>query len=754
MRHAIAIVILAATSFESLTVTAETPAQMPAMAQSYMQIPWADFRAMYEALNAAKEKPVSPPKPPVPWAIVDANYAAEARPDNSGVIIVARFRVQVWEPAEWLRIPLVDDSVAVTSVMLDDKPANVTADGQGQLTLLHQGAGEHNVEMTLYVTASENEGVVSFEFPCIESAVTHMTLRVPVKDARIESHAASNTNVTVTDVGVEAEMAFPKTQKLAASWTLPAKLPVPAPVAEPRVACTAWTLVVLSETYVSCTAQLRYQVLRGGVDSFALELPSDVNVLEVAGQGAAWSRQNTTGSQRIEIKTNHRIGDSYTVTISYESPFAGELAKIPIVRISNVVRETGYAGIAARGNVEVSAAAAIEGLTRLDTAELPVELRAMSSTPLLLAFRHGEGNRMLAVELRKLKDVAVPDSTIDYASLTTLITEDGMAVTRASYEVRNSLRQFLRIRVDEDAEIWSAFVGDRVVKPARDAKTGEVLVPLSKSVEIDRRLGSFPVQLLYMQHVAKPKGLWSTTSLTAPATDILASSVSWEVLLPEQRPLYNFAGDLAAIASPVRAQAFAPNTASRPTSVTRQDTLFRLREGVERFFMTDINNPASQSQQGAPRYAGPLLAPQQAGASKSASSVAGVLPVPITLPETGVPYRFGKVLAEQGKPLALSLVTVPRALITTLRCIAMALSVLAGVTFTRIILDVLKRTRVRKRNLAAFAACANSVAYMSNLGSVSIAASLLLAAGAAAIALMYAWLRRRGPIPYAIAEAR
>ncbi|NUM52881.1 MAG: hypothetical protein HUU46_04475 [Candidatus Hydrogenedentes bacterium] len=752
MRHVQAIVLLV--TFLGFPAHADNIAALPSLSQAQMQIPWADFRVMWEALSAAKEKVTPPPpKPPAQWSLVEATYLAEAREDSASVKITATFHLQIWEPSEWVRIPLVGDTVAVTGLTLDNAPASLTPDDNGQLTLLKQGAGEHDVNMTFYVAATENQGVVSFEFPCRESAMTRMTLRIPAKDAKVHAPAASVTEVTQTETGVQADLAFPKSQKLAVSWTLPAKLPVAPPAVEPRIACTSWTLAALTESYVTSTVQLRYRILRGDTDTFSVLLPAEVNVLEVAGQGLAWSRQDEESKQRIEIKTNHRVNDSYNVTLAYERPFDGELANIPLPNVPGVVRESGYVGVSARGNVEVNPAATIEGLTRLDTAELPAELRSMSATPLLLAFRYGEGERLLAVDVRRLEDVAVPDSSIDFASLTTLVTADGMAVTRASYDVRNSVRQFLRLNVGKSAEIWSAMVGDRVVKPARDAATGEVLIPLSKSVEVDRRLGSFPVQLLYMQRIAEPKGLWCATDLTAPATDILASTVDWEVLLPERRTLFSSAGDVHPSSSPLPGTIVMQRTGPQPTSVTRQETLYRLREGVERFYITDINGPASQAQAGSPRYSGDMLTPQEAGSSKAASAISGVLPVPVNLPKDGIPYRFGAILAAQGRPLTLTLTTVPRSIVSSIRYTALAAALLGGALAGRFVVARFTRRIWSRGRHVALAACITLVTCAVAFAGATVSACAAAAFCGFALALLSASLRRvSAPKPYS-AEA-
>ncbi|MCL4692246.1 MAG: hypothetical protein KJ060_07025, partial [Candidatus Hydrogenedentes bacterium] len=348
---------------------------------------------------------------------------------------------------------------------------------------------------------------------------------------------------------------------------------------------------------------------------------------------------------------------TFPESITYEIPYDGDAIRIPDLETPGVVRESGYVGVIALGNVEISPGDSLQGLTRIDAGELPAEVRALSPKPVLLAFRYTEGARDLPLLVRRLEDVPMPDSTIEHASHETVITEDGMAVTRSVYEVRNSVRQFLRVELSPEAEVWSARVGGQVVKPARDGDSGAVLVPLFKSVEIDRRLGSFPVELLYMTHVDAPKGLSHTFGLQAPATDIMAGEVSWTVLLPETRRLLTSEGDL----KPFEHHAGGPVDTARPTTAgARMEMIPRLREGVERFFITDINNPAASGVEGSSqRYQGPPLEQQQAGIGSSVSAIAGVLPVPIDLPRTGIPYSFHTVLTTQGETLDLQVTTYP-----------------------------------------------------------------------------------------------
>jgi hypothetical protein len=668
------------------------PKPLPNLPQATMSVPWTDFKALIEELQEAKRdeaREKEKPKPPVPWTVAEARYVASA-PESSSVRIEGTLTILVYQAEGWTRIPVLGNTVGLATVQLDGNPAHLVGDQPDWLTLLLDTPGEHTLTVEFYVNATSQEGIVSFEFPCAEAPVTHMTLTTPAKDATVRSPMATNITIDRNGDGLRADLAFKPTKSIAVQYTLPAEMPAaPAPV-EPRVACTAWTLTELTENYVACRTLLRYAILRGSVDSFELRLPNEANLLDAVGQGVAWSQNPGDDGLAVDVKLNHRVEDAFDLEVTYEMPYDGDDIHIPDLSTPGVVREAGYTGIIALGNVEIGPGEDLQGLTRIDAGELPVELRALSPKPILLAFRYTEGARSLPLLVRRLEDVPMPDSTIERANHETVVTEDGMAVTRSVYDVRNSVRQFLRVELDPDAEVWSASVGGQVVKPARDGKSGAVLIPLYKSVEIDRRLGSFPVELLYMTRVPAPKGLRNSFDLHAPATDIMAGEVSWTVLLPETRRLYHSEGDL----KPYTSQAIQEFDMHRPTTRgARTESIPRLREGVERFFITDINNPAG-SVAGGPsqKYQGPPLTPEQAGTGSSVSAIAGVLPVPINLPRTGVPYRFHTVLTAQGKVLDLRVTTYPQWIHGTLHMLITVALFSAGAIVVWALLTALFRT--------------------------------------------------------------
>jgi hypothetical protein len=699
MRHAITTVTIlligVVGTISCPTSEASTPEPvLPELSSAAMSIPWSDFRELIRML----QPPAVPEeeKPPIDWTLASARYDGEVTADNT-VRIRASMEIVVWKPKGWVRIPVIGDTVAPVSVTLDGKETSLSADETGWFTLMLQGPGRHELDISFFVNSTFEEGVVSFAFPCSRTPLTHLKLKLPTPDAGVHVPAAASVLTEKGTDSLTAEVVFRPTSELAVNWTLPTALRKPKPVEEARVTCLTSTLASVTERYITCESRLHYDVLRGSLDTFRLRLPSAVNVLTVTGQGAAWSRSESDGTQLIEVKTNHLVTDRYELVLRYEAPFENEIVtvKVPELLVEDIVRETGYIGVTARGNVELNASAEVEGLTRVDISDLPTAVRAMSPNPILLAFKYTEHPYLLAMDVRKLADVPVRVASIDRAEFTTVVTDEGMVVTRAAYDVRNNVKQFLRVDVGENAEIWGAEVGGRVVKPARDKESSTILIPLFKSIETNRRLGTFPVELVYMERMSRMPKLAGKLDLRVPGADILANAVRWEVLVPETQRVYRSRGDVKPLESEQDASFRRRPMAAREATGTRRETAYRLREGIERFLITDVNNPA-----------GSAMAMHPAGPSRSKRppadiAVAGVLPVRIDLPVEGIAHYFKRTVVPQGKALELSLYTYNSGLRQVTRLALVGLGFFIGLTVGRLIFLRLVERRVAVRLVAA-----------------------------------------------------
>jgi hypothetical protein len=150
--------------------------------------------------------------------------------------------------------------------------------------------------------------------------------------------------------------------------------------------------------------------------------------------------------------------------------------------LPNVERETG--GVA----VEVLGAGEIKdrkphGLEEAEAAELG-RLISSRQSPSLLAFRllpgDGKSIRTLALDVARYTPQAVLTANIEEAEYNALIAADGKVLVQSRFAVRNNQRNFLKLNLPPTAELWSASVAGRPIRPGR-APDGSLLLPLQKS---------------------------------------------------------------------------------------------------------------------------------------------------------------------------------------------------------------------------------------------------------------------------------
>ncbi len=84
---------------------------------------------------------------------------------------------------------------------------------------------------------------------------------------------AVNISVERSDSSLVADMVFRTTNTVGVNWTLPALVQKPKPVEEARITCLTSTLVSVTERYITCQSRLRYNVLRGSVETFGSVMP-------------------------------------------------------------------------------------------------------------------------------------------------------------------------------------------------------------------------------------------------------------------------------------------------------------------------------------------------------------------------------------------------------------------------------------------------------------------------------------------------
>jgi hypothetical protein len=295
------------------------------------------------------------------------------------------------------------------------------------------------------------------------------------------------------------------------------------------------TLLSLSDVTMKGSATVRINVKSGKVDVLRLELPADVTILNVTAPSKRSHAVKVEGAiQAIDLYFTQEMEGEFPIDVDYERILstAEPETTVPIVRVIGAEPEQGRIAVEALTAVEVKASTA-DQLSVVDVGELPKQLVLKTRNPIRLAYKYVQAGHRLGLEITRHKEIETQIATIERAHYRTLFTRDGLAVTTATFLVKNSRKQFLELCLPSETEIWSVFVDNKAEKPALDAKATEACKGLGVLVKVINSAQGFPVELVYRTKVAEI-GRLGTVKAALPRPDMVVTNTRWDVFLPDE----------------------------------------------------------------------------------------------------------------------------------------------------------------------------------------------------------------------------
>ncbi len=292
------------------------------------------------------------------------------------------------------------------------------------------------------------------------------------------------------------------------------------------------TLISIGDVTMKGSATVEINVKSGAILALALRLPRDVNVLGVTGPSIR-SHEVSSGDdhQSIDIDFTQEMEGQFRLEVNYERIMGDseQESRVPTVSVADAEVEHGRIAVEALSAAEVRATAA-DQLSSLDVNELPQQLVLKTTNPILLAYKyvHAEPPYRLALKITRHREIDVQVAAIEKAHYSTLYTRDGLAVSTARFYVRNSRRQFLRLELPPESQIWSVFVDGKAEKPAEaeDSDDGSaVLIKMINSAT------GFPVEIIYATRVAS-MAFMGIVHGRLPTPDMVVTHTRWDVYLP------------------------------------------------------------------------------------------------------------------------------------------------------------------------------------------------------------------------------
>lgn len=565
-----------------------------------------DFLDMHERSKRAAEEP------PRDHAIASARYDGEVLFED-GKPYAARFELKMHvkplRKAGYARIPLLPATVAVQSAKIGGTEAPVFIEG-GFYTLITDRRTDFDIDIVLGAAVTSKEGSSGVDFQLVPAGATSLRLAVPtaeeldftVANAKLKSDRVIGKNRVV-------EATIPATGSLAISWQR--KVDEATEKKEPRVYSEVYTLTSLGDGIATANAAVQNTILFAGVDAFKYTIPAGMIVLDVQGPGIrSWKAEGDT----LEVLLNFAAEGAYGLTIQLEKPLeVGKDLVAPIVAPVGVERARGWVGVESRGNLELNASE-VSGATPVDVRSLPAAILGVTDQPVLLGYKYLGAQPTIALTAAQHDEVEVLVTLLDLTVARTMWTREGRRLTSVLYQVRNNRRQFLKLALPENAELWSASVSGRAVQPAKGSD-GRVMLPLVRSQQHGNTLSSFQVEVVYVEN-GKPVGDNGRGSFAAqlPVADVPSTYVAWTVYSPERTKVRKWTvdGNLERVES-----------LSYPIALETQDYV-DVPEQAE-----PIANDAAAARQ----------------SLGGAGIAAGAAPVMVSLPLQGEATHFEKLLA-------------------------------------------------------------------------------------------------------------
>ena len=446
-----------------------------ATSDGWVVLPVSEYTALKRAALPADPEPAPPP---VEATLSRIDY--DLKIDADLATGEARLTVDVIKNG-WVRVPL-PEGLIVRDAQLDGKPVNLVTQpsekGPGRLDLLLSKTGRSVLALKIVAPVTTVAGTDILQLPVSNSAVSHAKIELIRQgvDVRMtggllleHSESANGSRWVANGKGGEP-LTFAWRRKVDDSrLNQPLKL---------RGAITQ--LIGLGEDATQVTAEVYLDVLQGVAQDVRVQLPEQFTINQVSGAMVAdWDVTN----RDLQVSFIEPVQNNVRFTLSGELriPRAGKF-DVPLIRLPSVERETGGVGIEVLGAGEIKERKP-NGLEEAEAAELG-QLISNRQSPSLLAFRllpgDGKTSRTLSLDVARYTPQAVLTANIEEAEYNALISADGKVLIQSRFAVRNNQRNFLKISLPATAELWSASVAGRPIRPGR-APDGSLLLPLEKS---------------------------------------------------------------------------------------------------------------------------------------------------------------------------------------------------------------------------------------------------------------------------------
>jgi len=522
---------------------------------SWVDVPWTEFKEIIDKLTRTHPAAMNDTVyPPVDYCISSAHIKGTVA-DRKTARFTVVVTVHITESATlkqngWVVVPVGADNsdndqyAILESTALNGKPVPVYNQDANNHILISK-PGVYTVTLNYFCPIISEEGNWKMALCLPNAASALLDFFIPESRAEVWVNGIQRASQPANR-GTRLETPVSLDQELNIRYSF-----VGESVAEggdamgmaPKVFASTGMLVTIKENRISYQYRVDYQIWHQKRTFFSIALPDSLPVENVLGAGLTeWKVAQTDSGAVLVARTGFAPDQSYTLTLNFSKKLETVEATIPVpvLRVLDVNRESGYIAVQATETMEVFTGDTVRNLTVAGPQELPDWLQ--SQQEVIMRFKYSTPPCFLSLKVLRHKDMPVLVAIADEALFTGLVTRDGYTLVKFRYSIRNNHKQYLSLTMPQGWTLWSALIDGNAVMPASSESPTVALIPLKKMSKTDEGTG-FILELVYW-HEGKKLGGSGTMRFETPIVDINCQKINGELWLPPQWDYSGFKGSL------------------------------------------------------------------------------------------------------------------------------------------------------------------------------------------------------------------
>jgi hypothetical protein len=304
----------------------------------------------------------------------------------------------------------------------------------------------------------------------------------------------------------------------------------------PWIQCSFLQDITVRDGQVRGLVNFDYTIENAATKSLRVQLPADAGSVRFSGELVADAILVNGRPGLWEVKLHRRAIGRTTIQATFQRPASSNAAEtIGAVSAPDAGLQHGWLSLRASGRLELKLGALPAALTTTDWQSVPASLRQGAPEPVTV-LRMVENKFDLPISISTHDPAKLLAIRVEKADLQTMLSDEGVMLTRVNLATRLSQKGVLRVTLPEGAVYWHGFVNNEPVRVAVDGKT--LLVPLVPNPVSNQ---ATEVEFYYSDSTG---GGSLKHKLAGPKFDVPLENITWQVQLPSGRVLEKHRGNL------------------------------------------------------------------------------------------------------------------------------------------------------------------------------------------------------------------